>query len=86
MALSLTSIARVSGANCNHFNTAYALDGVNRGPVIDKTQVENFLENLDTGLPAGATYKDVMMILMIRYYLAKGYTLAQLPAKCQLPD
>lgn len=84
MALSLTSLNRVSGTGCNHFDAAYSIDGVSRTPRVDKHKIDGFMETADTGLPGN--YKDIMMVLMIRYYLEKGYTLAQLPAKCQLPD
>ncbi len=84
MALDLDSVVRVSGAGCNHFTITYSVDGTNRSPTLDRAFIENLLEGVDSGIPGN--YKDLLMGLMIRYYFEKGYTLAQLPAKCQLPD
>lgn len=86
MALDLNSITRVSGANCDHFDVDYSADGTSRVVRIDKQKADTMFDNLNDrlGLPGNA--KDVLMFAIIQYYLSKGYTLAQLPAKCQLPD
>lgn len=87
MALSLTSIARVSGADCNHFDVVYTADGNSRTVRIDKLKIDSLFDSLNDqlGLPGNA--KDVLMFGIIQYYVSKGtFTLAQLPAKCQLPD
>ena len=86
MALDLTSVTRLSGADCNHFRVQYDVDGTSRDVTIDKQKLDALFDGINDRLGIPGTAKDILMFAIVQYYVSKGYTLAQLPAKCQLPD
>ena len=89
MAIDLNSITRVSGSNCDHFTVDINVEGVNKVFTIDQNTLNGiFTQLINAMLPSfpNATGPDILSLCAIKYYFEKGYTLAQLPAKVQIPD
>ena len=89
MAIDLNSITRVSGANCDHFSVDIDVESVNKVFTIDVNTLNGIFTQLINAMRASfpnATGPDILALCAIKYYFDKGYTLAQLPAKVQIPN
>lgn len=82
MALSVTSATKVGQNLTIHFS----IDGNAQTGEITIPEIQALFSDISDILPQG-NYKHLALLLLARYYLDKGtYTLAQIVAKCSIPD
>lgn len=79
MPLSITSLARHNGSACQHLNITVNLDGTSVTFTVDQTRVANMMQNITF---AGTNnYKILLLMLLARYRLERGATLANLASQ-----
>ena len=78
MPLSLQSISRVNGAGCDHFSVTFSIDATVSTATVSKDAFDAMMDNVNIGFPGN--YKHLLVVLLARYRLEQGVSLAGLPA------
>lgn len=81
MPLGIDSITRASGAGCNHYNVVFNLDGNTSSATLSRDDVTKLMDSLS---PLPGNYKHLLLVLLVRYRLEQGVSLANLAAACSI--